>query len=455
MRTLFVTSECASFKKFGGLGDYSYSLPVALNKLGIEVDVILPYYSDIVVTRSNVYKLSDLVIPYKNSSHTVSFFKTKFPNSDISVVLVKIPVDFGAADFLNSIEYYVFFNVCVVEYIKSQYNIYDLIHLNDWHTGFIPHLLEEIGTEKPKTIFTIHNLAYQGIQKPDVMKDLGLVPGQHSLLDWDMKDGDINMIFQGITSSDYVVTVSPSYAQELSTKEFGGEFADYIRERGARFKGILNGIDYTTLPRSYNLLDWKEGKAENKKVLRKKLKLDETSRPIFSFISRLDPGQKGLDVLYPNISYIVGNGGQFILLGTGDPVWEEKFQKLGTNENISINIKFDNELANLIYAGSDFFMVPSKYEPCGLTQMMSMWYGTLPIVHAVGGLKDTVFNHVNGFTFDDYTKESLQRTIEVAFETYSDSNLYAQMVTNAMQHDYSWDKSALVYKNLYEEIVYG
>lgn len=455
MRTLFVTSECAPFKKFGGLGDYSYSLPIALHNLGIYVDVILPYYSDANTSHSTVYKLFDLEIPYKNTSHTVSFFKTKFPHIDVSAILIKIPGVFDNVDFLDSVEYYVFFDICVVEYIKAQLNIYDLIHLNDWHTGFIPHLLEELGQEKPKTLFTIHNLAYQGVQNPDVIRNLGFVPGQHPLLDWDMQDGDINMMFQGITSSDYLVTVSPNYAKELITKNFGGGFAEYIKERGARFKGILNGINYTRFPKTYDIQNWREGKKASKDILKKRLNLSTSAAPIFSFISRLDPGQKGLDILYPNISYIIKNGGQFVLLGTGDPVWESKLQRLNTDENISINIKFDVELANLIYSSSNFFIVPSKYEPCGLTQMMAMWYGTLPIVHAVGGLKDTVFNHVNGLTFEEYSEKSLQNAIITAFEIYSDTNLYAQMVKNAMQNDYSWSKSAMLYKDLYEEIIYG
>lgn len=457
MKVLFVTSEAAPIKKFGGLGDYSGSLPKALENLGVEVDIILPYYSDSKVENLKLYKALDLFVPFNNETHKVEVFKTKLPESNVNVILPKSAKAFSG-NFISDTEYFAFFDSIVVHFIEAQFNTYDIVHCNDWHTGFVTHLLEdELDMERPKTLLTIHNLGYQGVSTPDLVREVGFLPGQHPLIDWDIEDGDINMLQQGITSSDYVNTVSKSYADELMTPEFAGDFVDIMQQRRSRFVGILNGIDYSMLPRDFSLLDWRKKKAEAKKRLMAELGLAFENKPIFSIISRIDIGQKGLDILLEAVPHIVKNGGQFVLLGTGDNVWENKFLELEKDpvlrNFISINIKFDVKLAERIYAASEFFLVPSKYEPCGLTQMMSMWYGALPIVHNVGGLKDTVVNGKNGFTFDTYTSEALEKSISEAFRAFEYPSKYAEMVTNALNADFSWGKSAQEYKNLYHKIL--
>lgn len=457
MKVLFVTSEVAPIKKFGGLGDFSASLPKALSPEGIDIDVIIPFYSDAKVSDLKVFKSLELEVAFNNANHTVEFHKTKLPNSDVDVILARFSKKFSG-DFISDTDYFSFFDRCVVTYIQSQYNTYDVIHCNDWHTGFITHLLEEeIGASRPKTLITIHNLAYQGVDNPDLVREVGLLPGHHPLIDWDLNDGDINMLFQAITSSDYVNTVSPTYAKELTTKEFGGDFAEVIKQRSDRFVGILNGVDYSALPRDYDSSNWQEHKTRNIALIRELLGLstpsNDTDKPVVSFISRLDFGQKGLDILYDVIPTIVKLGGQFILLGTGDKTWEQKLKDLEKDsdlkENISINIEFNSKLALSIYEGSNFFLIPSKYEPCGLTQMMSMRYGALPIVRNTGGLKDTVKHKKNGFVFDDYSKDAFIKAIEQAFTTYKDKQKYSQMVEQALNEDFSWKNSAQMYKNLY------
>lgn len=464
MKVLFVTSEVASIKKFGGLGDYSASLPKALSKKNVDIDIIFPYYEDANLDGFKVFKSITLEVSFNGETTEVEFYKTKLHNTNVDVILPKMNKSFSG-NFISDSEYYAFYNKVVVAYIACQYNIYDIIHCNDWHTGFISHLLEdEFDINKPKTLLTIHNLAYQGISPLEILNEIGFIPGEHPLLDYDSEDNKINMLWQAITSFDYLNTVSPNYAKELQSKKFGGDFAEVIINRNVRFSGILNGIDYDTLPLDFTSKNYKESKSKYKQTLLNQLKVptpknttSEDAIPLFSYISRLDPGQKGLDILYKSIPSIIDKGGQFILLGTGDPLWEGKLKDLQKDptlkNNISINIKFDVELANLIYKASDFFLVPSKYEPCGLTQMMAMRYGTLPIVHGVGGLKDSVENEVDGFVFNNYDSVHLIQSIDNAFNTYKNNKKMSVMVHNAMKKDFSWNKSAELYLNLYNKLL--
>ena len=457
MKVLFVTSEAAPIKKFGGLGDFSGSLPKALEKLDVDVDLMLPYYSDAKVENLKLYKSLDLAIDFDGQTTQVEIWKSKLPNSNVDLILPKYSKTFSG-NMLSDVEFFSFFDKVVVEYVKAQYNTYDVIHCNDWHTGFITHLLhDELGEERPKTLLTIHNLAYAGVSSPEIMREVGFIPGQHPLLDWDVSNGDVSMLLQGIASSDYVNTVSKSYASEIINPKVEGELNDIIRSRGGRFSGILNGIDYSELPRNYTEADWKPHKVQMKSNLMKQLNLGNSTAPIFSFVSRLDPGQKGLDILLDVVPYIVEKGGQFVLLGTGAPEWESKFKDLALEPKLSgalsININFDVKLAGRIYEGSDFFLVPSKYEPCGLTQMMAMWYGTLPIVHNVGGLKDTVQNRVTGFSFDLYNSQAFKDSLDESFAVFEDTALYDKMVLAAMKEDNSWGKSAKEYKSLYHVLV--
>ncbi|HSX39028.1 MAG TPA: glycogen/starch synthase [Candidatus Saccharimonadales bacterium] len=463
MKVLLAASEVAPIIKFGGLGDVVGSLPKALEKIGIDCDVIVPFYPFANTQNLNLYKSLEIEVPFDNQTNLVEVFKTKLPGSEADVFLLKNTKYFNVSkvnpipDQVSEIEMYTFFSRAVVEYLSTEFNTYDIVHCNDWHTGLLAHLLEdEFGSERPKTLFTVHNLLYQGISGIEVIREAGIVPGEHQILDYDIQDGDLNMMQEGISSADYISTVSPTYAKEILSEEFGKNLAEILRAREGRITGILNGIDYTQFARFNDVVDVQTYKKENKQKLQNKLGLKVSDEPLFCFISRLDPNQKGLDLIEAGINHILDKGGQFVLLGTGDKTWEEKYKAMEASPKafgkVSMTIGFDLELANMMYAGSDFILIPSKYEPCGLSQMIGMWYGTLPIVHAVGGLKDSVKDAFNGFTFAEYSPDSINEAIDRALKVfYSDSrNL---MVSHAFHTDFSWDKSALSYKELYQKIL--
>ena len=463
MKILLAASEVAPIIKIGGLGDVIGSLPKALEELGVNADVIVPFYPTAKTEKLKLYKSVDLEVPFDNSNHTVEVHKTKLPGSKVDVHLLKSPMFAigGKSAFLNDMsetEMFSFFSRCVVEFIKAGFNTYDLVHAHDWHTGMLTHLLqEELHKERPATLFTIHNLFYQGKGEPEIIQELGIAPGTHPLIDFDIKDGDLNLLYQGITSADYINTVSETYAEEIKTRTFGRDMAKTLQSREAVLTGIINGIDYSFFPRDFDITNWKAKKAAHKKELQKQLGLEESDAPIYSFVSRLDPGQKGLDILYVSLPHIVEKGGQFVLLGTGAKEWEKKFKEKGDAKKykgkMSINIEFSVELANKIYSASDYFFVPSRYEPCGLTQMISMHYGTPPIVRGVGGLKDTVDDGKNGFVFDAYSSLDLNRAINRAAKLYKDEKAYDKMAESALKADFSWDKSAKKYVDLYKKII--
>lgn len=459
MNILFVTSEVASIKKFGGLGDYSAALPKALVQLGQNVDIIMPYYSDSNLTAKKVIKCLDLLVPFAGQTIEVEILKTKLADSTVDVFMVKPANSVRFFDNYADYKFFSFFDKCVLEFINSQFNTYDLIQCNDWHTGLLPVLLaDSLGAERPKTLFTIHNLGYQGISPPALLKDLDLIPGNHKVVDWDIEDGDLNMLLEGISTSDFVSTVSPTYAAELLRHDVAGEFADIFLARSGRFEGILNGLDYTTLPSEFTLQTWKAKKKKKKALLLNRLGLPQTETvPLYAFVSRLDAGQKGLDILYELLEAALDQEFCFVLLGTGDPGWEAKFKDFATRPDakskISVNILFDEALANSIFEGSDFFLMPSKYEPCGLTQMIAMHYGTPPIVHGVGGLKDSVLDGVTGFVFDTYTAEAFYQAIKSSMSFYANQSKYEAMVTACLSQDFSWSVSAKKYVTLYQKIL--
>jgi len=465
MKVLLVGAEVSPLVKIGGLGDVMGGLPKALQKLGLSIDVIVPFYSNIEI-QPDFYKCFDLNVSFAGENFRVGVFKTKLPGSEVRVFMLKNDHFFshgGIDAFSNNItetEMFMFFNKSVVEFIKSQFNVYDLVHCNDWHTGLITHLLnDELGMTRPATLFTIHNVIFQGVGEVSSIADVGLNCNDHPLIDWDVSDGDLNMMLQGVSSSDYISTVSPSYAEEILTEEFGGGLHDIFRSRKSRLVGILNGVDYSMLPRDYARYNVSQGKEDAKKLLCETLGVDKRiphwqNVPIFSYIGRVDPGQKGLELLedlFLDPSF--EDRAIFVFLGKGDFGWEERFKKI-KNRNLFVNILFDESLAIKMYAGSDFLLIPSKYEPCGLIQMMAMYYGTIPIARNVGGLKDTVKDGVTGFCFEKYVISDFKNAVERALDLYDNRSALENLVHNCMSQDFSWDRSAKLYMKLYEKVVH-
>jgi starch synthase len=462
MKVLLAASEVAPIIKLGGLGDVVGSLPRALQDQGVNIDVIVPFYPIADVSEVRLYKSLELNVPFDGEVHSVGVFKTQLPDSNVDVFLLRNSRFFskgGEQAFANDMsetEMFMFFNRAVTEFIKSQFNTYDLVHCNDWHTGLITHLLrDELEDTRPATLFTIHNIMYQGTGDTGLVDSVGFIPGQHPLVDWDIEDGDINMMLQGITSSDYINTVSPTYAREILSEKYGGGFSGILRNRHGRLSGILNGVGYEDLPRNYDVDGFEEGKLDAKRKLFEKLGIGAgLDRPVFSFVGRLDPGQKGLELLEGLIEEVPEDSAEFVVLGKGSFEWEERFKKVaGRKRNVSVNIVFDVDLARLLYAGSDFLLVPSRYEPCGLIQMMAMWYGTLPVVHGVGGLRDSVGDGVTGFVFDSYSLPCFREAFDRALGVYENKGRLNTMIKNAMLEDFSWEKSAAEYKKLYERVV--
>lgn len=465
MKVLIAAAEVAPIIKIGGLGDVIGALPKALEKISVNADVIIPFFPNAKTDGLQLFKSFDLHVPFADKTNTVEVFKTKLPDSNVDLYLLKNAEYFvtgGSNFFANNVtetQMFAFFNKAVGDYVKYALNTYDVVHCNDWHTGLVTAFLkEELGNERPKTLFTIHNLNYQGIGDPALLRDTGIIPGTHPLIDWDLSDGDLNMMQQGITSSDYINTVSPSYAEEILTKDFGVNFDDILKSREGRLSGILNGIDYSAHPVDFTSETSLERKKEHRKSLFKKLKIDPRYEdfPTFTFIGRIDAFQKGLDILTESVSDIAKEDAVFILLGTGDKKWEEKLTEVSKDEALagkfSCNIMFDIDLANLMYAASDFLVVPSRYEPCGLIQMIAMRYGTLPIVNNVGGLKDTVEHGKTGFVFNSYSSEALTESMKEALSIYGTPKMQ-EMIKNAMEKDFSWTKSAVEYKKLYEKML--
>ncbi|MCA9308089.1 glycogen synthase [candidate division WWE3 bacterium] len=462
MKVLLVASEVAPLIKLGGLGDVIGSLPKALSKLSdVQADVIIPFFPTAKTEGHILNKVMNLEVPFDTKIHSVEVYCTKLPESDVSVYLLRNEEFFavgGKSAFQNNIsetEMFGFFNRVVVEFLKARYNTYDLVHCNDWHTGLIPHILEdEIGVTRPATLLTIHNLSYQGMSDLDILHDLDLNTFDHSIIAWDAEDNNINMLQQGLASADYLSTVSPTYAKEILTSQFGNGLEDILNSRVGRLVGILNGLDYSQFPRNFTTTNWSQAKPFSKRTLQQHLGLpvDET-RPLYSFVSRLDANQKGLDILFESMSTFIKQDVQFVLLGTGSKEWEDRFKTLAEHTNASINIMFDVDLAISIYEASDFLLVPSKFEPCGLTQMIAMWYGALPIVHATGGLKDSVDNAVNGFVFDNYSSKDLTAVLNSSLQVFEDTNKLSKMIDSAMASDFSWDKSAQKYLDLYKRVL--
>lgn len=465
MKILFAVWEIAPFFRFGGLGDVARSLPATLKELGVDIRVIVPYYKAVKlgnVKRSHAGKLK---VAYAGKQTKVEIYQIFHPVNKFPVYFLRSE---KYLDIAHGIDTFAFFNKAVVEIIKQNTLSFipDIIHCNDIHAGFIPLLVKE--AKLPiKTILTIHNLAYQGRTSKEILGKLDL-HNKGKLFLWEIKSRQINMLMEGITHADIVTTVSPTYAKEIMTEEFGCGLEDILRGKEGRVFGVLNGIEinrrhlaklHIDPAERADILLFEKKKRENKLHLQKKLGLKVSERlPLSCFIGRIDPLQKGLDILHKMLRRINLTHHQFAVLGAGDHEWEERFQWLSKfyPSNVSCNFRFDEKLAYRLYAGSDFILIPSKFEPCGLIQMMAMYFGTIPIAHKTGGLIDSIKNEVNGFLFDRYSSEVLEHTYRKAIKIYqSDRKKMHEMMQEALTADFSWKKSAGEYLVLYNKLVSG
>ncbi len=485
MKVLITASECSPLVKVGGIADVIGSLPIALKKLCVDVRLAIPYYKPLKdfieenKMEDKVKSVLECMIKYGDEELEVTIYETTIPNSDIPVYLIYCDkyISNGGIYFSpeimpspeDELERFAVFSKVVAVVFGSENDFFnpEVIHCNDWHTGMVPQILQNTLRYNPKatmkkTLFTIHNLAYQGFSKLEVVEKLGININLDQSLKWDAEDNNLDFLLQGIVGANYITTVSPKYAEEIQTTEFGEGLEEILKARQSRVVGILNGISYEVfnpatdklLLNNYGLSNWQTNKSLNKKALQEELGLEvNDSIPMIGIVSRL-AHQKGIDVISEMLEEILKLGYQVVILGTGDPMLETKLKEVAElpqyKSRYKAILQFSEQFARRIYASSDFFMVPSRFEPCGLTQMIAMKYGSLPIVRATGGLYDTVEDERTGFTFSYLNYDEVLKCLKRALNVYANNKPhFRKMVESAMKKDFSWEESAKKYVYLY------
>ncbi|PUB13955.1 glycogen synthase GlgA [Paenisporosarcina sp. OV554] len=474
MNILFAASECVPFIKTGGLGDVIGALPHTLHEEGVNVSVILPKYGDLPLhyqQQMQWIKSIEVPIGWRNQFCGIE----KLDYQGITIYFLDNEYYFkrhGSYGFEDDGERFAFFSRAVLEALPHLEEIPEIIHCHDWQTGLIPVLLKAHYVNQPlyqeiKTVFTIHNLRYQGVYPKSVLSDLLNLSDLYFHMDALEFYGNVSYLKGGLAFADCVTTVSATYAEEIQTPYYGEGLDGFLRKKGAKLRGIVNGIDNDSYdPKRDELIflpfDSQQGKAENKKNLQKTLGLPVNSDiPIISMVTRL-VDQKGIDLIRHVFHEIIGLNVQFVLLGTGDAQYEESFRYFADYypDHVSVNLYFDESLARKIYAGSDLFLMPSQFEPCGIGQLIALRYGTLPLVRETGGLKDTVvpYNEFtgegNGFSFANYNAYEMLYTIERAVTLYrSESDNWGTLVKHAMELDFSWSSSSKQYVTIYKDLL--
>lgn len=489
-KILIATTEAVPFAKTGGLADVCGALPIELANLGHDVVLFMPAFrqvfdqvsadGDIVATEV------ELEVPIGNSVVRGSVLTTKLPESEVPVYFIQQDEFFGreglygdsGGDYRDNCQRFVFFCRGVLEAIRLLELDIDIIHCNDWQTGLIPaYLATEYrsvpGYESMASLFTIHNLAYQGRFWHWDMLLTGL--------DWKYFNfqqleyfGDLSLLKSGIVFADAISTVSVRYADEIQRPELGCGLENVLQHRSDVLTGILNGVDYSAwnpetdgdLPQTYGVKDWSSGKAACKSALQQQYGLEQSPNvPLIGFVGRLAEQKGGEIILELMRKWVHQRSVQWIILGTGDARLEEQFAKLSDEfpRLIAAELAFSNQTAHRIEAAADIFLMPSRYEPCGLNQMYSLRYGTVPVVHATGGLSDTITDcnedtlaaeTANGFSFGDYTTAACESALSRACDTYQNRrDAWEQLVATGMRQDWSWRRSARQYVDLYQKTI--
>ena len=470
MKVLICASEGAPFAKTGGLADVIGALPKALKDNNCDARVIMPYYKRIKEKNVAYYK-GYAYVNICGRLEYVGIFHTIY--DDVDYYFIDNERYFNRTALYghdDEGEMFAFFDFAVLEALKVIDFYPDVIHCNDWQTGLIPYIKKANYFAYPeynkiKTMFSIHNIQYQGIFGMDIMKSL-FIPYSNSL----EFDGCINFLKAAIMESDIITTVSPTYKNEVLTKEYSYKLERILELRHDDFVGIINGIDVVkfnpstdpSIFKNFDKRNYKSGKKENKKALLEMFHLDTNEdAPLFGLVSRL-VDQKGIDLLMPVIDDLIEySNAKFILMGSGDKLYENFFFELKAKypERFKCFVGYSDPVAQKIYAGSDIFLMPSKFEPCGLGQMIAMRYATLPLVRETGGLKDTVIpynkytNEGTGFSFDKFDPQALKEVMYLAIDVYNNNKeAFNQLRKNAMHQDYSWSSSAKQYIELYNKI---
>ena len=484
MKIAFLSSEAVPFAKTGGLADVSGSLPKALAELGCEVKLFLPKYSYIDENKFNLHynwNVGEMLIRISGHLRSVHLHQTALNNSNVEVNFIDCPHYFHRGLIYTNDhdedERFILFSKGVIESLQRLKWAPDVIHCNDWQTGLVPLFIKDNYDwdkmfDRTATLFTIHNIGYQGrfpkstLLSAEIRGDLFYPGGPVEFED------TVSFMKTGILFSDIINTVSKTYAHEILTPEYGAGLHNVLLQRKDDLFGILNGVDYSEwnpetdkhLPFRYskdNLL----GKIKNKRFLLEHFDFTyHEDIPLIGIVSRM-VNQKGFDIFAGALQDLMRLDAQWVILGSGEDRYEEMFRHIShiLPDKVSTYIGFNNELSHLIEAAADIFLMPSRYEPCGLNQIYSMKYGTVPVVRKTGGLADTVqdwdeMNYPgqdtgNGFSFNDYTSYALFTTVQRAVNAYHHKNAWKKIQLNGMNRDYSWKNSAKEYISLYEKAV--
>lgn len=476
MRILLASSEVHPYSKTGGLADMTGALGKALARLGHQVGIVKPLFRGVRERFPQIRRVDwrfDLPLGAKRVD--AELWEDQ-PLPGLTVYFIRKPAYFdraglyneNGADYWDNGERFVFFSKCVAHLARYLPWKPEIVHVHDWQTAlvalFVRHERERAGwIGAPRTCLTIHNLAYQGVF-PAPAYALTNLPADYFTADCCEALGRFNCLKAGIATADVLTTVSPSYAREILTAPLGEGLDGLLRQRQSRLHGILNGVDYEEwrtegnphLPASYSMRNLR-GKAACKRALLKELHLPESpAMPLFGSVMRLAE-QKGLDILLPALHKMLHAPMRFVLLGTGNPAYEYALRQLHRQrpDQVAVRIGFDTGLSHRIEAGCDFFVMPSRFEPCGLNQMYSLRYGTVPVVHATGGLQDSVTDateslpRANGIKFREYSDVALATALRKALVLYSHPALLRRYRLNGMSVDFSWERTAHRYLEVY------
>lgn len=473
MNILLAASEVVPYAKTGGLADVAAALPKALSRLGHSVRVVMPRYNIDKILSRGVRLPGQLRVPFDFSIRTSDVYVDR--SGEVDVYFIDAPEYFAGGKIYgeyNDAERFAYFSRATIEFAKGLGERFDIFHLNDWMTGLVPVYLKTVYAGDPtfagtRTLFTIHNMAFQGVFSESALPKFGLPEWLYRTEGGLEFYGAGSALKGALVFADGLSTVSPRYSQEIQTPEFGGKLDGLLRSRRQDLYGILNGVDYDEwnpevdplIAARYSVEDL-SGKAECKRDLLRRFGLPEDlDRPLVGCISRLSD-QKGFDLIFNSIEQMLNRGIAFILLGSGADVYERGFQALHNARPSQVGVYLDlsNEIAHKIEAGADMFLMPSRFEPCGLNQMYSLRYGTPPLVRAVGGLDDTIDNFDratrlgNGFKFYEYNSARMLEKFYEAIMVYADRELWRALMVNGMRADYSWNTSARHYIEVYERL---
>lgn len=488
MKILFATAEVSPIAKTGGLGDVCGSLPKALAAFGHDVTIFMPYYrqaqewfADHDVALDESMPVTHVV--WANWAAEATYLRTTLPGTGIPLVLVGNDYYFHRPQIYStrfdgyddSIERFTFFNRAIVRGCELLDIVPDIVHAHDWHTALLPVYLHSglRGSDQfraARSVFTIHNLNYQGIGPANRFPALGL-HSRYWAPDAIEHFGDVNLMKGGIILADQVTTVSPTYAREIQTSTHGAGLDGILRSLSFKLQGILNGIDADEWDpaadpyiRSHFSAEKLAGKSLSKRALLRELKLPHKAKtPLLAFVSRL-VDQKGIDLLIAALPYMLAAGAQAVILGSGEPRYENALLQIAAQhpDSCRVIVGFDSALAHRIYAAADILLMPSIYEPCGLNQMYALRYGAIPVVRLTGGLADTVipFNGTNlgtanGFGFLSTNPADFYTATWLAMLNYREAKTWRRLQTNGMAADFSWERSAREYEAVYHRALFS